>query len=449
VRTPAAGGKQEPVTALNLDRQERTHRNAQMLPGGNAIVFTVSSGGIESFDDARIDAHMLRTKERKTLVQGGFRPRYSPSGHLVYARSGSLFAVPFDAGKVEVTGPPVKVVDGVFMSTSAGSAHFTVSPTGTLAYAAGKAEGGERSLVWVDRQGKASPLPLPTRSYLFPRISPDGKLIAFEVEGVNHDFYVHDPVRDVTSKMTTDGVSHAPVWTPDGRHLAFRSWKAGTMTMWWMPADRSGPEERLTTVGARQSLVGFSPDGRFATFNQMDPGTPMTSGVWILPMAGDRTPRPFIKSKFMDGSGRFSTDGKWVAYCSMESGRAEVYVQPWPGPGPKIQVSSEGGTDPIWSRDGRELFYRNGDKMMVVTVTTQPAFQASRPQMLWEGRYSHGMGSSCGMPGATSANYDVTSDGRRFLMINDLDQNAVSTRIVVVLNFAEELKRLTAAGKAK
>jgi serine/threonine-protein kinase len=133
----------------------------------------------------------------------------------------------------------------------------------------------------------------------------------------------------------------------------------------------------------------------------------------------------------------------------MESGRAEVYVQPWPGPGPKIQVSSEGGTDPIWSRDGRELFYRNGDKMMVVAVTTQPAFQASRPQTLWEGRYSHGMGSSCGMPGATSANYDVTGDGRRFLMVNDLDQNAVSTRIVVVLNFAEELKRLTAAGKAK
>jgi Tol biopolymer transport system component len=248
--------------------------------------------------------------------------------------------------------------------------------------------------------------------------------------------------------MTTDGVSHAPVWTPDGKRLAFRSWKAGTMTMWWMPADRSGPEERLTTVGARQSVVSFSPDGRYAAFNQMETDGSMTD-VWMLPMTGDRTPRPFVKSKFMEGSGRFSPDGQWVAYCSNESGRAEVFVQPWPGPGPKIQISSEGGDDPIWSRNGRELFYRNGDKMTVVSVATQPTFRASKPQPLWEGHYSHGMSSSCGPPGTTSANYDVTGDGQRFLMVKDLDQDAISTRIVVVLNFAEELKRLTAAAKSK
>jgi hypothetical protein len=124
-------------------------------------------------------------------------------------------------------------------------------------------------------------------------------------------------------------------------------------------------------------------------------------------------------------------------------------VQPWPGPGPKIQISSEGGDDPIWSRDGKELFYRNGDQMMVVAVATQPAFRAAKPRVLWEGKYSHGMSSSCGPPGATSANYDVTGDGQRFLMIKDLDQDAISTRIVVVLNFAEELKRLTAAAKSR
>jgi Tol biopolymer transport system component len=294
----------------------------------------------------------------------------------------------------------------------------------------------------VDRQGKGTPLPLPARSYLFPRVSPDGKRLAFEVEGVNHDLYTYEPDRDVTTMMTTDGVSHAPVWTPDGKHLAFRSWKAGTMTMWWMPSDRSGPEERLTTVGARQSVVSFSPDGRYMAFNQMELGGTGTD-VWMLPMQGDRTPQPFVKSKFADGSGRFSPDGKWVAYCSNESKRNEVYVQPWPGPGPKIQISSEGGSDPIWSRNGKELFYRNGDKMMVVAVATQPTFRASKPQLLWEGQYSEGMSSSCGPPGTTSANYDVTSDGRRFLMVKDLDQGAVSTRIVVVLNFAQELKRLS------
>jgi serine/threonine-protein kinase len=441
VRTPASGGKEEPVTQLDLAKQERTHRHAQMLPGGKAIIFTVSYGGIDSFDDARIDAYTLDTKKRKTLVQGGFSPRYSPTGHIIYARGGSLYAVPFDAERLEVTGPPVKVVEGVFMSTNSGSAQFDVSRTGALAYAVGKAEGGERTLVWVDRQGKATPLPLPVRSYLFPRVSPDGKQVLFEVEGVNHDLYVYDPDRDVTTKMTTDGVSHAPVWTPDGKHIAFRSWKAGTMTMWWMPSDRSGPEERLTTVGERQSVVSFSPDMRYVAFNQMEPGG-TGSDVWMLPMQGDRKPQPFVKSKFTDGSGRFSPDGKWVAYCTNESGRNEVFVQPWPGPGPKIQISSEGGSDPIWSRDGKELFYRNGDKMMVVPVSLAGRFQAGKPRLLWEGHYSHGMSSSCGPPGTTSANYDVTSDGQRFLMVKDLDQDAVSTRIVVVLNFAEELKRL-------
>jgi hypothetical protein len=162
---------------------------------------------------------------------------------------------------------------------------------------------------------------------------------------------------------------------------------------------------------------------------------------------GDRRPKPFLTSQVMKGSGRFSPDGKWIAYCSAESGRPEVYVQPWPGPGPKIQISSEGGTDPIWSRDGRELFYRNGNRMMVVTMTLQPTLRASKPELLWEGHYSHGMGNSCGMPGTSSANYDVTADGRRFLMIKDNDQDAVSTRVVVVVNFAEELKRLTAKAK--
>ena len=450
VRTPGSGGKEEPVTTLDLERQERSHRHAQMLPGGKAIVFTVAYRGIESFNDARIEAFTLATKRRKTLVQGGFLPRYSPSGHIVYARAGALYAVPFDAQSVEVTGPPVKVVDGVFMSTNSSAAYFDVSRTGTLAYAVGKAEGGERTLVWVDRHGNASPLPLPPRSYLFPRVSPNSRLLAFEIEGVNHDLYIYDPDREVTTKMTTDGMSHAPVWTPDGKRIAFRSWKAGTMTMWWMPADRSGPEERLTTVGARQSLVSFSPDGRYAAFNQMEAGTTgMDGDVWMLPLQGDHVPQPFLKSKFIEGSGRFSPDGKWVAYCTTESGRNEVFAQPWPGPGPKIQISAEGGTDPIWSRDGKELFYRNGDKMMVVAVSLAGGFQAGKPRLLWEGQYSHGMSSSCGPPGTTSANYDVTGDGRRFLMVRDLDQDAVSTRIVVVLNFAEELKRLTAAGKAK
>lgn len=191
----------------------------------------------------------------------------------------------------------------------------------------------------MDRNGKVKPLPQPPRSYLFPRISPDGKQIAFEVEGVNHDLFVYDPARGVTTKMTTGGVSYARVWTADGRRLAFRSWKAGTMTMWWMPAGRSAPEERLTNAGvARQSLVGFSPDGRYAAYNEMEPGRGRT----------------FASSRF----------------------RATGSLSRWPGPGPKIQISSEGGTDPMWSPDGKELFYRNDDRMMAVPVSTVPTFKA-------------------------------------------------------------------------
>ncbi|MCX6636254.1 MAG: protein kinase [Acidobacteria bacterium] len=242
VRTPASGGKAEPVSEIDLERGERSHRHAQMLPGGRALIFTVSTGGIDSFDDARIDLHVLGTKKRKPLVQGGFCPRYSPSGHIVYARGGSLFAMPFDVGSLEVTGSPVKVADRVLMSTNSGSAYYDVSRTGALAYAVGAAEGGQRTLVSVDRQGKAAPLSLPPRSYLFPRISPDGKQLAVEVEGANHDLFMYDFDRAVLAKITTDGLSHAPVWTPDGKHIAFRSWISPS-------SPKARPGSRLTENG--------------------------------------------------------------------------------------------------------------------------------------------------------------------------------------------------------
>jgi serine/threonine-protein kinase len=439
-RTPVAGGKPEPVVELNEAKQERVLRHAQLLPGEKALIFTVALGEIESFDDAHIDAFDLRSRKRFTLVEGGTFPRYSPSGHIVYARGGSLYAVPFDADKLEVTGIPQKVLDGVLMSSNSGTAYFDVSSAGDLAYAVGTAEGGERTLHWVDRAGKATRLPLPPRSYLHPRISPDGRQLAIEVEGANHDLYVHDFERGVTTKITTDGLSHGPIWSPDAKYLAFRSWQGPEMmTMWRLPSDRSGPPERLMNVGERQSVGSFSPDGEQLVYEHGD--TPGNSvDIWVLPMRGARTPKPLVTTKATEGSAKFSPDGKWVVYCSTESGRAEVYVQPWPGPGPKIQISSDGGTDPVWRRDGKEIFYRNEDKMVAVAVTTGPPFRAGKPVVLWEEPYSHGMSSSCGPPGPTSANYDITADGKRFLMVKDNHRDVRSTKIVVILNWAEELK---------
>ena len=466
VRVSENGGAKEPVTTLNPQKTEFTHRHTQVLPGGKAIIFTVVTAGMKSYNDARVELQVLGTTERKILVQGGFGARYSPSGHIVYANAGTLYAVPFDVNGLETTGLPIKVVDGVQMSTNTGSAYFDVSAAGALAYVPGVAEGGQRTLVWVDRQGKPEALPgLKPASYLFPRISPDGKTLAVEIEGATHNLYSYNFAREMLTNLTTDGLSHAPVWTFDSKDICFRSWKAGTMTMWEMPADRSHAEQRVTTVGARQSVVSVSPDGRYLAYNQMaDMGAQSGkadmamggemeamgtgSDIWVLPLLGDnRTPRRFKGSKFDEASARFSRDGKWIAYCSNETGRTEVYVEPWPGPGWKIQLSSEGGADPLFSRTADEIFYRAGDKMMMVPYKTAGGFEEGKLSLLWEGHYSHGMSSSCGPPGVSSANYDVTADGQRFLMIKDNDQDVGSTSIVVVLNWADEMVRAMRAQK--
>jgi hypothetical protein len=214
------------------------------------------------------------------------------------------------------------------------------------------------------------------------------------------------------------------------------------MTMWSVPADRSGPEQRLLDEKGMQSVVNWSPDGNHIAYVDSFPGTGFDA--MVLPIRGNHKPVPIAKTKFVEGSPKFSPDGKWLAYCSNESGRAEVFVQPFPGPGPKTQISTDGGTDPVWRRQGGELYYRVGDKMMAVDVRTQPTFIAGRPRVLWEGHYSHGMSSSCGSPGVTSFNYDVTPDGQRFLMVKDVDQDVASNRIEVVLNWTEELRRLAA-----
>ncbi|MDQ5871140.1 MAG: protein kinase [Acidobacteriota bacterium] len=444
-RVPAAGGKPQPLTKLDLAKNERDHRYAQILPGGKAVLFTIGYSDIESYDDARIAVQSLETGERKILVEGGTLGRYSPSGHLLYVRAGNLLAVPFDLAKLAVTGSPVPVLKGVFESVNQGSAHFDVTRSGSLVYVPGGPEGAERTVVWVDRQGKAEPLPLPQRAYLHPRISPDAKRLAIEIEGPSHDCFLYEFERDVLTKVTLDGLSHWPLWTPKGDRLTFRKW-TGAFTMWWMPADRSAPEERLTTVGFMQSPASWSPDTRVVAFTQV--GQDTGPDAFVLDMSGDRKPRPIAQSKFSEGSPRFSPDGRWIVYTSAESGRNEIYGQPYPGPGPKIQISNEGGTDAVWNPRGGELFYRNGDKMMVVDLATSPTLTLSKPRVLWEGHYSLGTSSSCGGPGPTSSNYDVTPDGQRFIMIRDEDQDAVPTTVNVVLGWAEELKRLMQAKKS-
>ncbi len=200
VRIPEGGGDVEPVTTLDADRGERSHRFASLLPEEQALMYTVAFDGISSFDDARIDLWDLTSRQRKTLITGGTSAVYSPSGHIVYARAGKLLAVPFDASRRQVTGPPFEALDGVLMSSNTGAAQFSLSRRGDLAYVPGAVEGGHRALVWVDRSGRAEPLPLKPASYVYPHLSPDGRSLAVEIEGPNHDLHLYDFARTVLTE---------------------------------------------------------------------------------------------------------------------------------------------------------------------------------------------------------------------------------------------------------
>jgi len=438
---PAAGGKPKEAAKIDFAQGERQYKYPCALPGGKAVLVTVATAENATFDEARIVAFLPHTGQRKILLEGGTHPRYS-SGYLLYTRDAKILAVRFDPDRLEVQGQPFTALEGVLMSRNTGVANFDVSASGDLAYVPGICDGGARTLVWVDRNGKAEPVPLAAKSYLHPRLSPDDRRLAIEVEGPSHNLYVYDFDRGVLADITTDGVSHWPVWSPDGSQLSYRSGPMGSFTLWRVPADRSRTPQQVPATGFSQSAESWSPDGSAIAYTAAGPGTP--SRIMIARLDRNHQAESIDKEKAPEGSPKFSPDGRWLAYCSNESGKPQVYVQAFPGPGAKIQISSDGGTDPVWKRTGGELYYRNGDSMMAVAVSTAPTFKASRPQELWKRHYSHGMSSSCGPPGATSSNYDVTADGKRFLMIKDDDQDrATSRQIVVVLGWADELRRMT------
>jgi dipeptidyl aminopeptidase/acylaminoacyl peptidase len=438
---PAGGGEPKEILPIDTARGERTLKYPYALPGNRGLLYTVAMSESESFDDAHVAVFSPRAGQKKVLVEGGTHPRYSPSGHLVYARNGNLLAVGFDPDRLEVKGQPVAVLEGVLMSRNTGTANFSISPTGDLAYIPGICEGGARTLYWVDRSGHAEKLPLPARSYLHPRFSPDARKLAIEIEGANHDCYIYDFGSGVLSNITADGVSHWPLWSADGRTIGYRSGAMGHFRLWQVPADRSSAPAQVIATGFTQSAESYSPDGHTIAYTAAEPNVP--AKVIILPLQGGN-PQPLNDSTYAQGSPKFSPDGRWLAYCSLEAGnKPQVFVQAFPGPGAKTQVSNDGGTDPVWKRDGSELFFRNGDSMMAVPISKESGFAPGRPHELWKGHFSHGMSTSCGPAGVSSSNYDVTADGERFLMIKDEDQDsATSNQIVVVLGWADELRRI-------
>jgi serine/threonine-protein kinase len=428
-----AGGTPQPLT--RLENGEVSHRWPEFLPGGKAVLFAFGTAPSRSAK-VQVAVQSVGTGERRNLVQGT-QPRYANSGHLVYAQRGSLMAVPFDPQRLEVTGTAVPVAEGVLESLPGGT-QFSFSTTGSLVYVPARVQSAQLRLVWVNRNGAEQPLAAPAHTYFGPRISPDGRRVAVAITEPEPQVWLYDLSRETLTRFTFEGsVNYVPIWTPDGKRIAFQSNKEGPGNIFWRLADGSGGLERLATSEDLQGPTSWSPDGQVLAFHELNPAT--NRDIWVLRM-GDRKAQPFLRTRFDEAGPRFSPDGRWLAYVSNESGRYEVYVQPYPGPGGKWQISTEGGTEPAWNRNGRELFYRSGDKMMAVDIATQPSFAAGKPRMLFVGRYQ-----PAPFP---IANYDVSADGNRFLMLKPSESTeAAPTQINVVLNWFEELKQKVPIGK--
>jgi len=432
---PDGGGTPQALTLLA--KGENSHRWPEFLPGGRAVLFS-SALTSSTWISAQIAVHSVATGERRTLIQRGTQPRYAPSGHLVYAQGTTLMAVPFDAQRLVVAGATVPMVEGILQSRFTGAAQYNLSPTGSLIYVAAGAQADESRMVWVNRNGAEQPVAAPARAYRIPRLSPDGRRVAVNIDEQETQVWLYDLSRDTLTRLTFEGkLNGAPTWAPDGKRLAFQSDREGSLNLFSQRADGSGGLERLTTSGYAPAPNSWSSDGQFLAFNELNPNTGFDLGVLRL---SDRKAEPFLRTPFNESAPRFSPDGRWLAYASDESGRYEIYVQPYPGPGGKWQISTEGGTEPMWNPNGREMFYRSGRKMMAVDIATRPGFAAGKPRVLFEGEY---------VPTPlTFPNYDVSPDGQHFLMLKPAEAaEGAPSQINVVLNWFEELKRRVPTGK--
>jgi serine/threonine-protein kinase len=379
----------------------------------------------------RVAAVSTGSGDVRTLLEGYGGARYVSSGHLVVrdVEAESLLAVAFDAETLEVRGTPVPVVHGVYMSPRTGAPHFAVSRTGVLVYVPGGSVGN--TLVWVDRQGNVvEPLQgLGREAYSHPRLSPEGRRVAVDMFlRASRDVWVYDLARGTRTRLTSTGAgpnSGTPAWMPDGARVSFYA----NDQLYTRAADASTePEPLLDESKPQRFPISWSPDGARLAFAETQPEG--DRDIFVLPLGGE--PQAFLSTSSNERSPMFSPDGRFIAYVSDESGRDEVYVRSYPAGDEKWSISTDGGTEPQWSPNGRELFYRNGYKMMAVSVDLGATLSAERPSLLFEAAYT--------VDGAGHPAYDVSNDGQRFLMIQE--SVAERTQINVVLNWFAELERL-------
>ena len=420
-QVPVSGRPAKQITTLDTGKQELLHAWPSVIAQGRILLFASITGS--SRGASHIEALSLPAGERHVIVESGTFPLYAPSGHLVFFRDGALLGAPFDVDRLKVTGPVVRVLENLAVGTTMDAPLAALSNAGSLTYAPGDA--GTTQLVWVSRQGVEVPITETPRRYQYPRLAPDGLRAVVVTAG---DLWIQDIARATFTRLTTEQtVGNAfPVWTPDGTRVLFR-----TLTgMSWTAADGTGHPEAIAGSLSGDLPCSVSRDRDTLAFMRQNSQT--SRDIYVLSLSGRTRPQPVVSTFAFEGGPQFSPDGHWMTYASDESGQMQVYVRPFPGPDRRWPVSTRGGTQPLWNRNGKEIFYRIGNKMMVVDVSGGSAnLTLSQPRQLFDQRYV--------FQNVSLANYDVSLDGERFLMVKD---EAGSGRLNVVLNWTEELKRL-------
>ena len=450
LRVSSGAGKSAPLTPLAGG--EVSQRWPQLLPGGQSVLYTAGTGTTAAgYNDANLVVQALPAGTRKVVQRGGYHGRYLPSGHLIYLHDGTLFAAPFDLDRLEITDQPVPAVTGVTSNEGTGGGQFAVSATGTLVYLPGETNTGGVPIHWTDHEGITTPLRVTQASWFNLRFASDGRRLAMDITQGPPDIWIYEWARDTLTRLTSDpGGARKPVWTPDGSRIVFASGRADSradrsaLNLFWQRADGSGEAQRLTESRNPQLPASWHPSGKFLAFEEQ---TAQTSyDLMILPLEGDDRsgwkpgkPTVFLNSPFAEHEPMFSPDGRWLAYSSNESGRNEVYVRPFPGPGGKSQISTSGGIFPTWSRTRHELFYSSLDQRIMVApyAVEGDSFRAEKPGLWSDVRYSDR---------GPNRMFDLHPDGERFAFA-PVTQAPVAKpdHLAFIFNFFDELRRIAPA----
>jgi DNA-binding winged helix-turn-helix (wHTH) protein/Tol biopolymer transport system component len=436
--TPASGlsivraerGVPSPLTTIDFANGERSHRWPALLPGGRHVLYTLARAGSASFDEAEIVIAGLDGSRPRTIVRHGSGARYVPSGHLVYMRGGSMMAVAFDLDAQNIVGTPAPLLTHV-MTQPTGAGYFDFSQSGRLVYLTGDAHDVKRELVRVSARGEVTPIGIGDLAIEEPRLSPDRGRIAFGVRGARNEIWIHDFESGASTRVTFEGDSFAPIWTPDGKRLTFSSNRNGPCHIFSQDA---GAGEPLLLVGGDYDLVpgSWSRDGLSLLFTEYSPRTGASIFVYD---AASQSIRALVHTSSNEFGPALAPDGRSFAYTSDESGRFEVYLAPFPEFGAKTQISVGGGAEPLWSPDGRQVYYRNGPGVMRAEIDGSSRQRIGAPQRIAEGPYQPG--AVAGLP-----NYDVAGDGS-LLMIAQAAAQAQPDRLSIVINwFADICERL-------